>query len=346
MKVATYQSIRTIKVDELTDPEVGPHDVVLSVRVCGICGTDVHSYLEGSWVTPGSGMGHEYAGIVTEVGREVADIAVGDRCAVNPIHSCGICTRCSEGRSNLCGDMTGASPGFAEKALVRGAKLGTNIFRLPDDVDFDAATFLEPMSVAVRAIRMTEPILDEPILVVGLGSIGQCIVQALRAYGSTTVVGVDTSELRRRTALRSGAHSVYDPADGDLVETLIGNFGCTPSPYHPRSGSFAAAFECAGAPGVLGQIATLIRAGGAVSLIAATDGPIEVDPTPFVQKEARLLGSFAYSPEDCSEAFELIASRRVHPDRLISHRFSLAEIDAAMQTQCQGNTSVKVVVQP
>jgi 2-desacetyl-2-hydroxyethyl bacteriochlorophyllide A dehydrogenase len=346
MRIATWEDIRTIEVGDTPEPEMGPRDLLLDVALCGICGSDVHSYLEGAWIAKGIALGHEFAGIVTAVGEDVRDIAVGDRIAMNGALYCGECDQCRAGHGNLCRNMSGGSAGFADVAVVREARLDVNVFQLPDDLPFEAAAFLEPMSVAARAVRQLQPPLDEPVLVTGLGTIGQCVVQVLRAMGATTIVALDTSSLRRDAARKSGASAVLDPRDGDVVSTLLEAYGTTASPYRPEQGAFGSAFECAGAPPVFDQLFRLVRAGGSVSLVALTAKPITLDPNAVVQKELRVLGSFAYTTEDVRAAWQLIAARAVRPEHLITHTFALDDIADAFEAQSDSTASVKVMVHP
>lgn len=346
MRIATWEGIRSVEVSRTEPPHAGPTDIVLDVSECGICGSDVHSFAEGSWIAKGMPLGHEFAGVVREAGAEVEDIAVGDRVTVNPAAYCGTCARCRDGHENMCENMSGASGGFSDQVLIPRARRDVNVFVLPDDVSFEAAAFLEPLSVAMRAVNQLKPPLDEPILVTGLGTIGQCVVQILVAQGASTVVGIDTSAIRREGALSSGATEVLDPAAGDIVEALLEKYGVTRSPYRDRSGAFGSAFECAGAAPVFDQLFQLVRAAGSVSLVALTAEPVKVDPNPVVQKEITVLGSFAYSTEDVKAAFDLLATRAVKPDELITHRFSLDDIEEAFEVQSRSSESIKVMVHP
>ncbi|MBC7761796.1 MAG: alcohol dehydrogenase catalytic domain-containing protein [Candidatus Saccharibacteria bacterium] len=346
MRVVTWEGIRSVEVSTVEVPLLGPGDVILDVAVCGICGSDVHSFAEGAWIVKGMPLGHEFAGVVREVGAKVKNIVVGDRVTVNPASYCGNCDRCRDQHENMCENMSGAAGGFSDRVLIPSARRDVNVFVLPDGVSFEAAAFLEPLSVAMRAVNQLQPPLDEPILVTGLGTIGQCVVQILAAQGASTIVAIDTSAIRREGALASGATEVLDPADADIVDLLLAKYGVTHSPYRERSGAFASAFECAGASPVFDQIFQLVRSAGSVSLVALTAEPVMLDPNPIVQKEIRVLGSFAYSTEDVKAAFNLIATQAVNPEILITHRFSLDEIGDAFETQSRSNDSIKVMVHP
>lgn len=344
MKVAIWESIGSMRVVEAPDPVCGATDVKLDIAWCGICGSDVHSFSEGAWIASGQPMGHEYTGVVTEVGDEVQGITIGDRVALNASNYCGTCDHCARGKSALCSNRVGAGPGFAEHVVVKNAEVGTNIFLLPDDVSLEDAAFLEPLSVAVRAIRELDPDLSEPILVTGLGTIGQCVVAALAAMGAKDIVAVDTSELRREAARQSGATHVLNPLETDMVTELLDCFGRTSSPYRPESGAFGSAFECSGAAVVFDQVFKLLRPAGKVSFVGLTSEPVRIETNWVVQKELRIYGSFAYATENVKEAFDLIATRAVEPSHLITHRFDLDDIQAAFEAQTDSESSVKVMV--
>ncbi|MFI5607312.1 zinc-binding dehydrogenase [Amycolatopsis sp. NPDC051903] len=346
MRVVTWQAIETLSIDEVAAPGCGPSDVVVSVGACGICGSDVHSYTEGAWIAPGVPLGHEYAGTVTAAGARVSGVSVGDRVAVNPAAPCGSCPRCAEGRHNLCSAGSGHSGGFGDQVVVRDAVVGQHLFVLPADFPLEEAAFLEPLSVAVRAVEHAEPPLDEPIVVFGLGTIGQCVVQVLLARGARDVIVVDTSPRRLAAALAAGAHEGLNPADSDVRASLFASRGTTASPYQPSSGAVGAVFECSGAAPVLPLAFSLARAAAPISAIALAAHPLSLPVDDLVQKELRLLGSFAYTARDCQEAFDLLVSRRVDVRPLISHRFALADIKAAFEAQRDPATSIKVVVSP
>ena len=346
MRVATWEDIRTVELTAAPPPAPGPGDIVIDVALCGICGSDVHSFAEGGWTFKGMALGHEIAGTISQVGAAVTGLVSGDRVTINPAVYCGNCDRCHDNRSNLCADMTGSGGGFSDQVLVHQAERDVNVFVLPDDVPFEAGAFLEPMAVAMRAVRELDPPLDEPIAVTGLGSIGQCVVQILAALGAKTIVAIETSAVRREAAVASGATEALDPLSCDVVAELIERYGSTSSPYRPDSGAFGSAFECAGAAPVFDQLFQLVRAAGSISLIALTARPVTLDPNRLVQKEIRVLGSFAYTTADMEAAFALIASRKVRPETLISHRFALADVQEAFEVQCRSDVSVKVMIHP
>lgn len=341
--VATWQGRRTIQLNDRSDSPLGCHDVLVEVRACGICGSDVHRYLEGVWVTPGMPLGHEFAGVVTQVGEEVTGLRPGDRVAVNPAVPCRECPACLEGSSNRCETRVMAQGGLGEHVLVPSAAAGEQLFVMPDTMSFEAGAFVEPLSVAVRAVRELRPDLAAPVAVLGLGTVGQCVLQVLRAYGARSLVAADLSASRREAATASGA-AVLDAAK-DLRGEIINRWGQTRSPYQV-AGPLAAAFECSGAEPMVDLAVEMTRAGGGVAFLGLVRERPRVDLNAVVQKELRLRGSFAYTADDAREAFRLLSEGHVDVTGLVSHRFPLSAVGEAFETQRRADRSVKVLVVP
>ncbi len=216
MRVGVFRGVRRIEVEDAPEPVAGPRDVVLDVKACGICGSDLHTYLEGALVEVGQVLGHEFSGEVVAVGEEVAGIALGDRVTGIPIQPCGACRRCREGNGHLCERMheTGIGfglPGaFADRVRIPDARPGVNVHALPDELSFEDGALVEPLGIAVHAVRRSGARAGQAALVYGLGTIGLHVAQVLRAYGVDPVLGVDLSELRLR---RAGELGVV-PLDG------------------------------------------------------------------------------------------------------------------------------------
>jgi 2-desacetyl-2-hydroxyethyl bacteriochlorophyllide A dehydrogenase len=346
MRAVTWRGVQQLRIDEVPPPVCGPADVVVDVSACGICGTDVHAYLDNAWATQGTRIGHEYAGTVAEAGAHVRGIHPGDRVAVNPMTPCGRCQRCIEGFHNLCGQHAHQHPGgFGDQVLVRDAVVDEQLFVLPDSLTMEAATFLEPLSVATRAVRNAGPPLDEPILIFGLGTIGQCVVQVLVAQGAREVIVVDPSSRRIAAALAAGAHEGLNPVTDDVRARLLASRGVTRSTFQD-AGAIGSVFECSGALSVLAVALDLARPGASVTVVALFSQIARMQVNNVVEKELRLLGSWAYTPQDCRAAFELLTSGRVDVLPLISHRFGLADITKAFETQRDTENSIKVMVTP
>jgi 2-desacetyl-2-hydroxyethyl bacteriochlorophyllide A dehydrogenase len=342
MKAAVFQGIRTISIEEVETPRAGHDDVVLAVAACGICGSDLHTYLHGSFVAPGQVMGHEFVGEVIEAGSAVDGIGVGDRITASPLQPCHQCARCAEGRYNLCaqawtqGIAYGKPGAFAELVRIPSATVGQNVFPLGSEISDEAGALVEPLAVAVHAVRLAEPVQGENALVLGLGTIGQQVVQTLRANGAAKVIGVDVSTLRLNAATELGATVLT--GGPDIAEQIAAELG--------PDGEVAVVFECTGVPALAELALAQVRAGGTVVVVALYDDPVSFNPTVLVQKEIRLQGSIAYTSDDFAVAVALITSGQVQAGPLITQHHTLDDIVEAFEVQLEKDRSLKVLVTP
>jgi (R,R)-butanediol dehydrogenase / meso-butanediol dehydrogenase / diacetyl reductase len=342
MKAAVFKGIEDVRVEDVPEPEAGAGELVVEVSACGICGSDLHTYLHGSFVQPGQVMGHEFSGRVVAVGDGVQGIDLGDRVTAVPIVPCGECARCREGRYNLCGvawttGIAYGKPGaFAERLRVPRAVLGENVFKLPDEVGDEAGATVEPLAVAAHAVKLAPDVEGSTALVLGLGTIGQQVVQVLRAKGARRVLGVDISQLRLGAARELGAEAI-DGAGG-IEQALAGALG--------EGEEVDLVFECSGVPALATAALDAVRAGGTIVVLALYDDPVTFNPTALVQKELRLQGSIAYTSEDFAEAVDLLRTGAARADTLITQRERLDDIAEAFRVQLEKDRSLKVLVTP
>jgi 2-desacetyl-2-hydroxyethyl bacteriochlorophyllide A dehydrogenase len=342
VKAAVYKGVENIEVEDVPDPDAGPEDVVVKVHACGICGSDLHTYLHGAFVQPGQVMGHEFVGEVVHVGGSVAGLAVGDRVTASPIVPCMQCARCKEGRYNLCGVAwtTGIAYGrpgaFAEFVKIQSPVVGSNVFPLGPEVTDAGGALVEPLAVGVHAVRLVEPVRGATALVLGLGTIGLQVVQALRAHGAGRIIGIDLSATRVEAAAAVGAEA-FDGSDGaaSVLSSVLA-----------EGEEIDVVFECTGAAAVAAAALEVVRAGGTIVVLALYDDPITFDPTVLVQREIKLQGSIAYTSEDFQEAVDLLTTGVARVDPLITHREPLEKIGAAFSVQLRKDESIKVLVEP
>jgi len=343
-RVAEWHGIEDVRLVEVATPDPGPNDVLLRIGACGICGSDVHRYSEGAWSIPGTRLGHEYSGTVLAVGAEVDGIRTGDRVAVNPARSCGVCPACADGRTNLCAERASEQGGFGDQVLLREARRDEQLFVMPPWMSFEEGAFVEPLAVALRAVRLADLEPADPVVVSGLGTIGQCVVRVLAAHGHSEILGVDTSE-RRREAAAPVTSATLDPGTTDVFAAVVDRWGSQCSPYQVATGA-AAVIECSGAVLALDAALRLVCPGGVLVLAGLCSTPPAVDVNTLVQKEVRLHGSFAYTVEDAREAFALLREACVDVAPLVSHRIFLSEVDRAFRLQRNVADSLKVMVVP
>jgi (R,R)-butanediol dehydrogenase / meso-butanediol dehydrogenase / diacetyl reductase len=337
VRVGVYRGIRTVTVEEAPEPVAGPSDIVLAVKACGICGSDLHTFLAGALVQPGQVLGHEFSGEVVEVGAAVSGISPGDRVTGIPIQPCGDCRRCDEGLGHLCEHMheTGIGfgiPGaFADRLRIPNATLGVNTHLLPDELSHEDGASVEPLAIGVHCVRRSGARAGQTAFVFGLGTIGLHVAQVLLAKGVSPVVGADLSELRRRKAEELGVVAL------ESAEALGDVLGGRELDH---------VFECTGVPSLIQRAIDLVRPRGTVTIVALYDEAATIDPMVLLHKEAAIVAGAMVTPEDFVDSLELLRSSRAVGEGLVTHRERLADLPAAFELQCDKAATIKVMVSP
>jgi len=339
MRAAFCRGAGRLVLDEMPRPTPGPGEVVVRVRNCGICGSDLHWY-HGEMVLPSACPGHEIAGEVAEVGAGVGALKPGDAVAVEGIASCGSCRYCIAGQYQRCvaiGVVGMTIPGGFADYIKMPAR---HCFRVPAGVDYPTAALSEPLGVAVHGVRLAGLEIGQRVVVLGAGTIGLMAVVAARAGGAGEVLVTARRPQQKAAALALGADRVVDDSDtsgllGDLdspIDLVIETVG--------------------GTADTLDTAAAACRPGGTICLLGAfTHSPTL--PALFVlAKELHIVGSFVYSRAGARADFDIVLDllrrqgRRI-AETLITHRFPLAEIGRAFETAADKTTgSIKVTVAP
>ncbi|WP_369371228.1 alcohol dehydrogenase catalytic domain-containing protein [Promicromonospora sp. Populi] len=327
MRAARWHARGDVRIEDVPVPVVrAPHELVLAVEWCGICGSDLEEYRSGPIsvpVTPhprrGSAapivLGHEFVGRVHTAADDGTGPAVGTLVVPDVVLGCGECRWCLRHEEGLCETL--AVRGQTEDGgLARYAVADARTcLVVPDGVTAQQAALVEPASVAVRAIRKLDAVIGARVAVVGGGTIGQLVARVALAAGATVGLVVDTRASRRELAERSGVARGLSP---DEAAALV----------DPRAG-FDAVFECSGADGALALAIDLTRRGGTIVALGIRADADRLDSTALVLTEKRILGSAAHLwDEDSAPALNLIAEGRVLVDDLITHRIPLDEVVA------------------
>jgi len=321
MNALLLKEYKHLEMVEMPTPEIGMDDVLVRVRTCGICGSDVHG-LDGSTGRriPPLVMGHEAAGEVVETGPAASDLKPGDRVTFDSTIYCGKCYHCGRGEVNLCENrmVLGVSPGeyrrhgaFAEYVAVPRRI----VYRLPEGLSYEAAAMVEAVSVAVHAVNLTPVVLGDTGVVVGTGMIGVLTVQSLKAAGCARVIAIDPDEGRLKMAREMGASATINPKAQDAVAVI----------KEMTAGRGAdVALECVGAAEPIRTAINAVRKGGAVTLVGNVSPTVEIPLQVVVSRQIRLQGSCASSGE-YPAAMELMASGAIRVEPLISAVAPLAE---------------------
>ena len=301
MKAAVLKELKSpLVIEDIPIPEVGPNDVLMKVKQCGICITDLNMV---SGARPVGElpfiMGHEGVGIVEEVGGGVARFRKGDRVLMNPLVSCGMCTNCSVGRDNLCENrkLIGISPGTQGVYAECGVIPERNLYRLPDEVSFtDGVMITSLLASAFHGVRRADFRASETACIYGVGSIGTLLILVLKAFGASLIIGVDINERSLENAENFGPDYLIDSKKEDPVrkiKELTGGRGVD------------VGFEVAGDHEAILQAIFSTRSGGRTAILGVPFYHVIMDfkdPLGFFheicEKEAAIINSWGYTQQE------------------------------------------------
>jgi len=310
MRALVLDQPGSFRVASVPDPAPRAGEVVVKVDYCGICGTDLH-ILDGEFpptpypITPG----HEFSGVVVALGSDVRPpLTVGERVAVDPSLYCGYCRRCRAGRDNLCENWAAigdtVSGAFAEYVAVPAV----NVYRLPADVDAQTGAMAEPLACAVHGLRRLGPVLGDPVVIAGAGTMGLLLLELLLHAGAGPVTVVDRVSERLSVARKLGAsYTVTDPAalDGSRFEVAI---------------------DATGVPAVIESAAGLLGRGGRLLVfgVSPAEATMRVSPFRVYNDEITVTGSMAIL-RSFGPAVDLLASGAVDPRPLLAEALPLEQ---------------------
>ncbi|KYD21202.1 zinc-dependent alcohol dehydrogenase family protein [Caldibacillus debilis] len=330
MKAAVFYGTEDIRVEEKEMEPLGENELLLKVKACGICGTDIH-ILKGekgsASVTPPVILGHEFSGEVVKVGSKVTQFSVGDRVSVDPNIYCGECSFCKSGKPQLCEQLTALGinidGGFAEYCKVPAA----NAMKFPSHIPFEAAALAEPLSCCIHGIDLAEISTGQKVAIIGGGAIGLIMTQLAVFNGASYVLLSEPIKKRRDLALQLGADKVIDP-----TKEMIG------------TAEFDTVIECAGNKNAIETALKIVKRGGTVLFfsVPSPNEQIMINPYEIYQKELTIKGSFI-NPSTFGRAMDLIIHNKIKLEPLISHTFGVDDIKAAFETQPNPN-AVKVLI--
>jgi 2-desacetyl-2-hydroxyethyl bacteriochlorophyllide A dehydrogenase len=332
MKAAMLRAPRTVVIEDTPVPAPRAGEVRVRVVAAGLCGTDYRIWTGDRPVTYPRVMGHELVGRVTAVGEGVASVEIGDRVVVEPNYSCGVCPLCREGNRNLCLSRVAigidVDGGFAEEVCVPGRCC----WPVPASVSDADAMLTEPLAVVVRAVERGTPRAGESAAVIGAGNLGLLALQVLRAMHARVLM-VARTPARLPLATRLGADAVHATSEGPLDAAARAFSG--------REG-VDLVVETAGTPEAVSHALELVRPGGRVVLTGLPHDPTPVAFFSVVRREVTITGSMIYQDE-FPAALALVANRHVETAPLVTHRFPLAQIDAAFAAH-RDPASIKVAL--
>ncbi len=311
MKSAVFYGKHNMRVEESPMPKVGAEDVLIQVKACGICGTDVHIY-EGdkgaAEVTPPTILGHEFSGVVAEVGAAVTNVKVGDRVCIDPNCYCGKCDFCRNGIAHYCTDMIGygttVNGGFAEYCSVNQRQ----VYKLGDHTTFEQGAMTEPVACCLHGMDMCNIHPGSSVVIIGGGMIGLLMLQLARLAGAARTALLEPVASKRDVAKKLGADICIDPLHDD-VNAALASAGMT---------WVNTVIECVGRTSTIEQAIDIVGNKGTVMMFGLTkpDDAISLKPFEVFQKEIELKASYI-NPYTQKRALELIDSGRLDVSSMV-----------------------------
>ena len=328
MKVAYFTALRELQIlDEPKPLLTRPGDVLLRMDRVGVCGSDVHYYVNGrianQIVEYPASLGHECAATVAEVGSAVRRVTVGDRVAVDPALVCGTCDQCAKGRVNTCRNLQfmgcpGQAPGAVAEFSLMPAE---NCYPIPDSMSLDVASLVEPLSVGLQAVRLGQLYPAVKMAILGAGPIGLSVLLCAKAVASCTVYMTDLLDQRLNMATRMGADWTGNADRQDIAAAIA----------QTEPDGLDLVFECSGNPACINQAIGMLSPGGTLVIVG-------IPPTPNVEFDVHRMRSWELSVKNvrrqagCIEpVIRLLSTGRIDARPLVTHRFGLEQIRDAFE---------------
>jgi len=337
MEAAVFSEPGRCELVEREPPAPLEGEVLVKVEACGVCGTDLHIYRGEFPARFPVVAGHEFAGVVEEVGAGVVGLRSGEHVAIDPNISCGACRPCQRGRLHLCRNLSAigvtSDGGFGTHCVVPAQQAYT----IPDHMAFAVAAMSEPLACCVHGIERAQIRPGEVVVIIGAGMIGLMMVQLALIQGASVVIVSELDAHKREVARSLGASRVVNPENAELREYVA----------EATEGSGGdVAIECVGSAGTAQQAVSLVGEGGRVVLfgVAPESTRIGVAPYEVYRREITITGSFT-NPFTQARALALLEKGRVKVEGLISHRLPLAEVPAALELMEAGQAT-KIVIEP
>jgi len=332
MQVLNIHGVDEVRLDPLDPPHPGNKDVVVRVKACGICGSDLtYIKLGGIHRKPGgvTPLGHEAAGEIIHVGMDVKDVSLGQRVVINPMQT-----------SSYIGSG-GPEGAFTEQLLVRDARMGDNLLPIPEDLPYAIAALTEPLAVALHGVNRAQVKAGDKVVVFGCGPIGLGMVLWLVERGITDVVALDLSPERLERAKALGARAAFDPSKEDL-RTKLKELHGTGRVFSRECVGTDAFIDAAGAPNILSDVVSMAKYQSRMVVTAAHSEPVPLDLGAMLTTEMALTTAVGY-PTEMPEVLAALPRLQEKVAPLISHHFSLDQVIQALDV-AKAPTSAKVMI--
>lgn len=339
-KAAVMTGINEMIVTDIPMPKLDPDDVLIRIRSVGVCGSDIHFFKEGHigarWVHPPIVLGHECAGEIVAAGANVTHLKAGDRVVPEPGRPCGKCEQCIRGRYNLCSHMRFMAASDEGAFTQYSARPAHFCFKLPDQLSFDEGAMVEPLAVALQALKRARVKTGDSLAILGCGPIALAVLMAAKATGVTSVYMTDTIGYRLEMAKSLGAAAAIDVTKCDYVQAIL---------EATEGRSVDAVIEATGSEEVYRTMTDIVMKGGTIALVGSGGNEfVPLNIAAVRDKELTLTGVFRYE-NVYQDAVNLAASGQVDLKKLITHTLPLEDIKEAIEMVCQKkDNAMKIVI--
>lgn len=339
MRSVAIKGVKEFEIKEIEEPKADGVNVIIDVKKAGICGSDIHYWVDGAPV--GLVMGHEYCGIVSDPGRR-SDLKVGDRVTALPISPCGVCHACLSGNPQYClrtwDKATGLSltnPGaMAPKMAIRPDM----VYKVPSNITDEEVAMTEPAAVGLHAVHLANIKVGDRVLVVGGGIIGLVSAMFAKMNGASYVALSETNPQRGEKSVKLGvADEWFNALDPEFTTKVMSKTGR----------GFDIVIECCGNAPAVSSALTTVKTGGTVVLVGVSTEPINVPLVIAVMHELKVLGAIAYTKEEFRTCIELMATRKINMLKFLSGEVGLEGVQGAYEQLTSGTSdAIKILVDP
>jgi (R,R)-butanediol dehydrogenase/meso-butanediol dehydrogenase/diacetyl reductase len=339
MRAAVFHAAgEPLAIEEVSKPKATALDLVLQVKSCGICGSDLHIAGVAGALPKGTIMGHEFAGEVVEVGPEARDRwKVGDRVVSMPFFSCGSCRACLSGDGIQCSDIKNTGLGAEAGAFAEYVRVGDDeSLCLPDSVSWREGALVEPLSVGLHAVNEAALPSGANVLIIGAGPVGLSTALWARFLGARSVVVAEKLKGRLALAEKLGATAVIDASKETVAQAFQKEVGAPPD----------AIFECVGLPGLIQQCIDLAPARGRVVVAGVCVQPDTFVPVTAILKEICFKFVLGYRKQDFKFTVDMLDAKRIRAEAMVTDSVDLDGLPAAFEALKEPTQQCKVVLEP
>lgn len=337
MRQAIMTNPGTIEFKEVPEPQVAAGEILLRIKRIGVCGSDIHvNHGKHPFTSYPVVQGHEYSAVVEAVGEGVTKVKVGDLATARPQLVCGKCPSCLRGDYNICDNLRVQgfqASGCAQDLFVVPEE---RIIPIPDNMTFEQGALIEPTAVGAHSTSFAPDLKGKNVVVLGAGTIGNLVAQAVKCRGAAKVLITDVSEYRLNKAKECGIDFICNVAEEKLADAVEKAFGTE---------GFDVAFEAAGIESALDDAIQNIQKGGSIVVLGVFEDKPRVDMSVVGDRELKLIGTLMYKHEDYLEAVKWISSGKVITDPIITKHFPFEEYAAAYKFVDEaGDKTLKVML--